>query len=100
MAVHVGDTDMTVRYGWCPGSEPRRTGWAFRASRLGFLALLGGPLAGTQPFEKFFSKSDLGGPHGVLPPGNPSIEVGGFAPHLNSWVSPREEAVWIPQIGF
>ena len=28
------------------------------------------------------SKPDLGGPNGLFPPGNPSIEVGGEAPHL------------------
>ncbi len=38
------------------------------------------PLAGTQPFEEFSSKPDFGGPNGLFPPGNPSIEVGGFAP--------------------
>ncbi len=30
---------------------------------------LGGPLAGTQPIEKFFSKQYLGGPSGCLHPG-------------------------------
>ncbi len=34
-------------------------------------AWLGGPLAGTQPFEKLFSKSDFWGPSGILPPENP-----------------------------
>ena len=47
------------------------------------MTTLGGPLAGTQPFEKFFSKPGFGCPNGLLPPGNPSIQVGGFAPHLN-----------------
>ncbi len=44
---------------------------------------LGGPQAGTQPFEKFVSEPDCGGPSGLFPTGNPSIELGGFAPHLN-----------------
>ncbi len=40
-----------------------------------------GPLAATQRTEKFFVKARFGGPSGlVVPPGNPSIEVGGFAP--------------------
>ncbi len=38
--------------------------------------------------------------HWLFPPGNPSIEVGGFAPHLNGWVSRRAGAVWSPNIGF
>ncbi len=58
---------------------------------------LGGALAGTEPFEKFFSKPYFEGPNGLFPAGNPSIEVGGFAPHLNRWVSRREEADWTPQ---
>ncbi len=57
-------------------------------------------LAATQPIEKFLSKSDLGGPNCLSPPGKPSIEVGGFAPHLTSWLSRREEAVWTPKIRF
>ena len=28
----------------------------------------------------------LAGPNGLIPIGNPPIEVGGFAPHLNEWV--------------
>ena len=47
------------------------------------LQKFGGPLAGTQPIEKFFSKPDFWGPDGLLPPGKPSIEVGGAAPDLN-----------------
>ncbi len=39
-------------------------------------SLVGGPLATTQPTEKFYSKPYLGGPNGPFPPG-------GFAPHLN-----------------
>ncbi len=33
------------------------------------LVKLGGPLAATQPIEKFFSKPDFGGPSGLPPPG-------------------------------
>ena len=40
-------------------------------------------MAATQPFEKFVSKPDFGGPNGLFPKGNPSSEVGGEAPHLN-----------------
>jgi hypothetical protein len=42
----------------------------------------GGPLAATQPSDKFFSKPKFWGPNCVFPPRNPSIEVGGEAPHL------------------
>ncbi len=38
-------------------------------------ACLGGPLAETQPFEKFFSKPNFGSPNGLFPPENPSIEA-------------------------
>ncbi len=38
-------------------------------------AQIGGPLAGTQPFEKLFSKPDFGDPNGLFPLGSPSIEV-------------------------
>ena len=55
-----------------------------KKSQLGGQVSIGGPLARTQPFEKFFSKPDFGGPHGLFPAGNPSIEVGSFAPHLKS----------------
>ncbi len=41
---------------------------------------LGGHLAATQPIEKLFSRFYFGGPNGLFPPGNPSIEVGGEAP--------------------
>ncbi len=55
--------------------------------------LVGGPLAATQPIEKFVSKPDLG----LFPPGKPPIEVGGsFAPHLNLLLSLREGAAWTP----
>ncbi len=40
------------------------------------------------------------GVNGFLRPGNPAIEVGGFASHPNSWVSRKGEAAWTPQIGF
>ncbi len=36
----------------------------------------------------FFSKPNEWGPNGPFPPGGPSIEVGGEAPHLNRWVFP------------
>ncbi len=47
------------------------------------LPLFGGPLAATQPIEKFLSKPDFGAPSGLFPPGKPSVEMRGFAPHLN-----------------
>ena len=34
-------------------------------------------MAGTKPFDKFFSKPDFWGPNDLFPPGKPSIEVGG-----------------------
>jgi hypothetical protein len=39
--------------------------------------------AGTQPTEQLFSKSILWVQTGIFPPGDPSVEAGGFAPHLN-----------------
>ncbi len=38
-------------------------------------------MAAAQPIAKFVSKPDSGGPNGFFPSGNPSIEVGGYAPH-------------------
>jgi hypothetical protein len=61
--------------------------WALLLSD--YFRCIGGPLAWTQPFDKFFSKPDFGSPSGLLPPGTPSIEVGGVAPYLTRWVSPE-----------
>ncbi len=70
------------------------------ATYVGRKLALGGPLATTQSIEKFFSKHDFGDPNGLLPLGNPSVKVGGFAPRLDGWVSRREEAGWTLKIGF
>jgi hypothetical protein len=44
---------------------------------------MGRPLASTQLTDKFSVKPKFGGPSGLFSPGNPSLELGGFAPHLN-----------------
>ncbi len=54
----------------------------------------------TSQFERFLSKpAHSGGPNGPFSPGNPAIEVGGFAPHLDRWVPRREGAAWTPRRG-
>ncbi len=60
---------------------------------------LGDPLAATQPTDEFFTKVDFAGPKGFFPPGNPSIEVGGFASHLNGRVPRKKEAFMTFNIG-
>jgi hypothetical protein len=37
-------------------------------------------MARTQLFETFLATHDFWDPNGLLPPGNPSIEVGGLCP--------------------
>ncbi len=48
-----------------------------------FVPYVGGPLAASKAIKKLLPKLDFGGPHGHLPPANPSIQVGDEAPHLN-----------------
>jgi hypothetical protein len=59
-------------------------------------AFLGRSGFGIRPIDKFFSRFYLGRPSGAFHPGNPSLEVGGFAPHLKLWASRREAAIWTP----
>ena len=41
-----------------------------------------GAMGVAKPYKFMFSKPNLWGPNGLLPPGNLSSDVGGEAPHL------------------
>ncbi len=58
-------------------------------------------MATAQPIETFSSEADLGGPSGLCLSGNPSIEVGGFAPpNCIDGVPGGSRPRGLPNIGF
>ena len=57
-------------------------------------------MAATQLIEKSFSKPYFGGPGGLFPPGNPALEVGGFAPTSIDGLPGRKRPFGPPKSSF
>ncbi len=78
----------------CPGSPARGP-----EALLQHILKKEGPWQPPNPLRSLSLNQNFGGPSHFFPPGNPSMEAGGEAAHLNAWVPRREETV-STKIGF